>query len=252
MAARAKRIPRWIRNGVIAPLVHRLPVSHKKLSLEFKAKRFLGGLDLPPAQAHLWWRIVLSESEKRNLYSPRVLEQLTPQQSDRFFTEVFDRSSAKDTLNRLMEIDTSVFLPDDLMIKNDRMSMAHSLEARVPLTDNELVKFLSTVPPGMKLRGMQKKFLMRSAMKGVLPDRILNKKKVGLEMPYSRWLRAELKDVLMRYCGPERIAETGLFRPEAVAAIVDEHCSGRRDHGRALWGLLNYMMWLEMYQPTVP
>jgi asparagine synthase (glutamine-hydrolysing) len=246
-----RRIPRWIRNGLVAPIVRQLPVSDKKLSFEFKAKRFLGGLDLPPDRAHLWWRIVLSESEKLGLYSRRFREQLNAQPSDRHFVEVFGRSTAKDVLNRLMEIDTSVFLPDDLMIKNDRMSMAHSLEARVPMTDNELVAYMATVPPTMKLKGMSKKYLMRSAMRGILPDAVIDKKKVGLEMPYSRWLKAELKDLLLRYCGPENISATGIFEPSAVKALIDQHSAGQRDWGRALWGLLNYMMWLEMYQATV-
>ena len=142
-------------------------------------------------------------------------------------------------------------MPDDLMIKNDRMSMAHSLEARVPFTDHELVEFMGTVPPALKLRGLRKKHIMRRAMEGVLPPEILNKKKVGLEMPYSRWLKHELHDLLMRYCGPGTIAETGLFQPRAMDALIQEHVSGRRDHGRALWGLLNFMMWVEVYNPVL-
>jgi asparagine synthase (glutamine-hydrolysing) len=88
---------------------------------------------------------------------------------------------------------------------------------------------------------------MRKAMEGVLPQAIIDKKKVGLEMPYSRWFRGELKDVLDRYCGPSRVAATGLFRPEATQRLLDEHQAGTFDHGRALWGLLNFMMWHERY-----
>jgi asparagine synthase (glutamine-hydrolysing) len=242
-----RRIPQWIRRGIIAPLVNCLPVSHKKLSLEFKLKRFLGGLDLPPPTAHMWWRIVLTEAQKRELYSPAVCEQLRPQEPERFFHEVFGRSGAKDVLNRLLHIDASVFLPDDLMIKNDRMSMAHSLEARVPFTDPDLTQFMSRVPAHIKLRGMRKKHVMRKAMEGTLTPDILNKKKVGLEMPYSRWLRHELHDLLVRYCDPGRMAATGLFRADGVTKLIDEHVAARRDHGRALWGLMNYMAWHERY-----
>lgn len=242
-----RQIPRWLRNRVIAPLVRSMPVSDKKLSLEFRMKRFLGGQDLPPAEAHLWWRIVMTEDEKRELYSPAVLEHLEPAPSVRIFQEYFKRSSAKDVLNRIFEIDASVFLPDDLMVKNDRMSMAHSIEARVPLTDNELTEFMARVPSRVKLPRFHKKNILRRAMKGILPDIIVNKKKVGLEIPYSRWFKNELRDVLMTYCGPEAIARTHLFRPEAVGALIEEHLSGRRDNGRALWGLLNFMMWHELY-----
>jgi len=240
-------VPRWIRKGLIAPVVKSLPVSHKKLSLEFKMKRFLGGQDLSPAEAHLWWRIVLTEDQKRALYTPEVLKQIDLERSDRFFVETFARSTAKHGLNRLLHLDAAVFLPDDLMIKNDRMSMAHSLEARVPLTDNEVTDFMSRVPPRWKLPGLRKKNIMRQAMKDLLPPSILGKKKVGLEMPYSSWFRDELRDVLLSYCSPTRICETGLFRPEAVNALIEDHFSGRHDNGRALWGLLSYMVWHELY-----
>jgi asparagine synthase (glutamine-hydrolysing) len=246
----ARRVPRWIRQGLMAPVVNLLPTSDKKLSLEFKLKRFLGGLDLDPAQAHIWWRIVLTEAQKRELYSPQVLEQLRPEPPARHALDVYNRSNAKHVLNRLLHIDSAVFLPDDLMIKNDRMSMAHSLEARVPFTDTELTDYMSRVPPHLKLKGLRKKHIMRKALAGVLPAAILNKKKVGLEMPYSRWLRHELKDLLLDYCAPSRIADTGLFRPAGITALVDQHLSGRFDHGRALWGLLNYLMWLELYIPN--
>jgi asparagine synthase (glutamine-hydrolysing) len=246
-----RKVPHWIRHGLVAPLVNCLPVSDKKLSLEFKLKRFLGGQDISPPQAHFWWRVVLTEAQKLSLYTPSVLEQIVPEASDRHFVDRFARSATEDALSRLFEIDCSVFLPDDLMVKNDRMSMAHSLEARVPLTDIELTAFMSTVPSGLKLRSLRKKHIMRRAMEGVLPVEILNKKKVGLEMPYSYWLKYELKDLLTRYLGPERISDTGLFRPEAVQALVEEHLAGRVDHGRALWGLLNYMMWLELYIPKL-
>ncbi len=243
----ARKIPAFVRNGVMKPLVNCLPVSDKKLSFEFKAKRFLGGLDLPPEEAHLWWRIVLGEAEKLDLYADGVAEAEALQPSVRHFQAAYEHSGAEETLSRLMYIDSTIFLPDDLMIKNDRMTMAHSLEARVPFTDPELTGFLATVPSGLKIKNRRKKHLMRRAMENDLPESILDKKKVGLEMPYSRWLKAELKDLMMRYLGPSNIERTGLFKVPAVQALIDDHLTGRRDNGRPLWGLLNYMMWYELY-----
>jgi asparagine synthase (glutamine-hydrolysing) len=244
-----KLVPRWVRQSLIAPIVQKLPVSDKKLSLEFKMKRFLGGQDLSPEIAHLWWRIVLTEAQKLELYSPQVLEQFVPTESNRFFIEEFKRARAEEDLSRIMAIDNSIFLPDDLMIKNDRMSMAHSLEARVPMTDTELVRFMAQVPARIKLPGLRKKNIMRRAMEGILPPEILNKKKVGLEMPYSRWFKNELNDLIGHYLGPKNISDRGLFKPTAVQALVNDHMDGRRDNGRALWGLLNYMVWLDLYIP---
>jgi len=241
------RVPGFIRNGLIAPLVNRLPTSDKKLSLEFKLKRFLGGQDLSPEVAHLWWRIVLSEKQKLDMYSPAVREQMVPDESVRHFTEIFRSLPDSDALSKLMYIDSNVFMPDDLMIKNDRMSMAHSLEARVPFTDPELTSYLASVPPSLKMKRMRKKHIMRLAMQNDLPTSILDKKKVGLEMPYSRWLKHELNDVMMDYLGQERLEATGLFRAAPVHALINEHVAGKKDHGRALWGMLNYMMWHDMY-----
>lgn len=245
-----RKVPRWLRQSVLTPLVNRLPVSDKKLSLEFKLKRFMGGQDLPPHKAHIWWRMVLTEAQKQAIYHPDLLTDFEPSAPDRYFADAFQRQTTQDILSRLMYIDSSVFLPDDLMIKNDRMSMAHSLEARVPFTDPELTGFLATVPPHLKMPRMRKKHLMRRAMEGILPESILNKKKVGLEMPYSRWFKDELKEILCDYLSHEQLAGTGLFQPSGVQAIMDEHFAGRRDHGRALWGLLNYMMWHEQYVET--
>jgi asparagine synthase (glutamine-hydrolysing) len=148
-----------------------------------------------------------------------------------------------------LHIDSGVFLPDDLLKKHDRMSMAHSLEARVPFTDPDLMNFLASVPARLKLPGLRKKNLMRRAMEGTLPPAILNKKKVGLEMPYSRWFKNELKETLLHHLSPARLAERGLFNPQAVQLLIDEHLAGKRDHGRALWGLMNYALWLEIYIP---
>ncbi len=240
-------VPQILRNKVISPLVHRLPASDKKLSLEFKLKRFLGGQDLAPELAHLWWRIVLNESQKMDMYSDSVRDEFVAERSDRHFSKAYQRSEASDVLSGLMYIDSSVFLPDDLMIKNDRMSMAHSLEARVPFTDPELTGYLASVPPKLKMKRMRKKHLMRLAMQNDLPDSILNKKKVGLEMPYSRWLKHELNDLMKHYLGPDNLMATGLFKPGPIKQLIDNHESGRVDNGRPLWGLLNYMMWHELY-----
>ena len=247
VARYARRVPRWLRHNVLLPLVSRLPASDKRLSIDFRMKRFLGGLDLSPPEAHLWWRIVLTEAEKLELYTPEVLEQLTPEPSDRHFVEAFERLARGDVLSRLLYIDSRVFLPDDLMIKNDRMSMAHSLETRLPMTDPELTEFMAKVPSHFKLRGLRKKYALYRAMRGRLPKSTLRKKKLGLEMPYSRWLKNELRDFLLDHLSPERLAATGIFRPEPVQRLVDDHMAERVDNGRALWGLLNYVMWLELY-----
>lgn len=246
---RFRRIPSVIRNHIMAPIINRLPVSHKKLSLEFRMKRFLGGIDLTPEHAHLWWRTVLSESQKQQLFTEDFFHTYNPEPSVRWFEALFRNSHAKDDLNRLLYIDAGLFLPDDLMIKNDRMTMAHSLEARVPFTDNDLYRFLARVPVSMKLKHNVKKYLLRKVCNPILPKAVINKKKVGLEIPYSQWMTGPLKPLLDQYLNPESLKNTGIFQPSFVTAIIDQHQKRVADHGRFLWGMLNFMMWKQLYLP---
>jgi asparagine synthase (glutamine-hydrolysing) len=246
---RFRHIPSVIRDGIIAPIINRLPVSHKKLSLEFRMKRFLGGVDLPPEHAHLWWRTVLTEAQKQKLFDEDFFRTHNPEPSVRWFETLFRKSRAEDDLNSLLYIDAGLFLPDDLMIKNDRMTMAHSLEARVPFTDNDLYRFLARVPVSLKLKHNIKKYLLRKVCNPILPKTVINKKKVGLEIPYSQWMTGPLKPLLDQYLNPESLKNTGIFQPDFVTTMIDQHQNLVADHGRFLWGILNFMMWKQLYMP---
>jgi asparagine synthase (glutamine-hydrolysing) len=241
-----RMVPGFIRRNLIGRAVNLLPVSHRKLSFEFKAKRFSRGSELDVPESHYFWRMVLSGDARREiLHDPERFSEF-PEPSE-LFSEIYSSCRASSDLNRLLCIDTSCHLPHDLMIKNDRMTMAHSIEARVPFTDTELFRFLARVPVRHKMPGMKKKVLLKKAMQDLLPGSIIHKKKVGLEMPYSKWIRSELRDITMEYLKPSRLTSTGLFDPAGVKRLWDEHDSMKVDHGRALWGILNYMMWHDMY-----
>ncbi|HKE01783.1 MAG TPA: asparagine synthase (glutamine-hydrolyzing) [Planctomycetota bacterium] len=239
-----RRVPGFARR-LASRAVRALPVSHEKLSFEFKAKRFVRGAELDVPRSHHFWRVVLDEDAKRE-----VLHATPPSgalASADLFAEAFAECDAEDELNRLLYVDAQYHLPDDLMIKNDRMTMAHSIEARVPFTDLELVEFLGTVPPDLKMKGMRRKHLLKEAMRGVLPPEVLTKKKVGLEMPYSRWLCDELRDVAEHAFARSRVDATGMLNGAAVERLMAEHQARKVDHGRALWSLLNWMLWHETY-----
>jgi asparagine synthase (glutamine-hydrolysing) len=252
-AAVARRWYRWIpgplRRGCIAPLAAALPVSHKKLSLDFKAKRFVAGAELDGPQSHHFWRMVLSEDAKAELLlNPDKFSDFPP--SNQLFIDAWNEAGDVGPLNRLLHIDMHYHLPDDLMVKNDRMTMAHGLEARVPFCDLELVRFLHSVSPSLKMRGLRGKHLLRSALAADVPKRTLTKKKIGLEMPYSRWIRDELRELVMDTLDPQRLAATGLFDPAAVQRLIDDHQEMKVDNGRAIWGLLSYVQWHALYIET--
>lgn len=243
---RYRWLPRPIRTGLISPLVGMLPVSHAKLSFEFKAKRFVRGAELGLAESHHAWRAVMTEEAKRDiLLDPDQTAALAP--SDELFRQALQACQSDDPLTGLLHIDRSFHLPDDLMVKNDRMTMAHSIEARVPFCDLALARFLAKVPTRHLMRGLSTKVLLREAMADLLPAATCKKKKMGLEMPYSAWLRDELQDLARDVLSPQRVSGTGLFKAEAVTRLLDEHTDMKVDHGRALWGLVAFMMWHQMY-----
>ncbi|MBN2545245.1 MAG: asparagine synthase (glutamine-hydrolyzing) [Spirochaetes bacterium] len=239
-------VPGLIRKKLIPYCVNLLPVSHRKLSFEFKAKRFIRGAGLNTPYSHFFWRVVLDYDFKKEILK-NFERYETFSMSQDFFEEKYVFCNAEDDLNRLLYLDYSFHLPDDLMIKNDRMTMAHSLEARVPFTDNELVQFLATVPVKYKLKGFKKKNLLRQSMKNYLPKKVRNKKKVGLEMPYSRWLTVQFRDIAEAYFSKKMIDSVNFFNYDIIKKMWDEHLAMKFDHGRFFWGLLNYMIWHESY-----
>ena len=242
-----RTVPGFIRRRLIRPCVNRLPVSYEKLSFEFKAKRFVEGAELDVADAHFFWRHVLNDDAKRELLRSNAGIDDIGLSTLRHFRTAFAASSARDELNRLLFVDTQFHLPDDLMVKNDRMTMAHSIEARVPFTDLELFRYVAGLPAAMKLAGLTRKYLLREALRPYLPAAVLHKKKVGLEIPYSLWFRTCWREFVGDILSRDRIASTGFLNADVVSRYLNEHWNGRADRGRILWGLLNLMNWHDLY-----
>ena len=239
-------VPGPVRRGIIKRLVDQLPVSYEKLSFESKAKRFADGAELSVPASHFFWRAVLTEDAKREvLQCDGWTEQLTPTVD--LFETAFRRVGAGSELNRLLYVDSQYHLPDDLMIKNDRMTMAHSLEARVPFTDVQLFKLMARLSPDLKMRGMKRKYVLRKALQGYLPASVIDKKKVGLEIPYSQWMRGAWRDFIGDLLDPQRLQDTGLFHGKAVLRRLEDHWAGRADFGRLLWAVINFMVWHDNY-----
>ncbi|MDQ7784535.1 MAG: asparagine synthase (glutamine-hydrolyzing) [Desulfomonilaceae bacterium] len=239
-----RMIPRWIRNGLIAPLVMALPVSMERISFDYKAKRFVTGADLSLERGHYWWKVIFNEEEKQELCTP---EFLCNGLSEGF--EVFDRHFriARDAhpLNRLLYVDAKTFLLDDNLVKVDRMTMANSLEARVPLLDHELFERVARVPPAVKSKGLQTKRLLRRAVKSLLPPAIQRGRKRGFTPPLPHWIRHELKPFLLDFFSKPRIGSTGILNEAYCRKLLQEHIEGKRDNNRQIWTLFSLMCWLE-------
>jgi asparagine synthase (glutamine-hydrolysing) len=144
-------------------------------------------------------------------------------------------------------MDLNVYLVDDLLVKTDRASMAHSLEARVPFLDTQVSDLALALPTSMKVRGFAKKRLLRRAMAPLVPKEIVQAKKQGFSIPAAAWLRGELEPFAREVLSPETLRRQGYFRPEAVSAMIDTHVSRREDLSRQLWGLLTFTLWHERW-----
>ena len=144
-----------------------------------------------------------------------------------------------------MYADTKVYLPDDILVKVDRMSMAHSLEVRVPFLDYRVVEFMFGLPGRLKMPGLNLKHLLKKTMRGMLPLQTLKKPKGGFNVPIPRWLKHELRPLIEHYLSASRIKAQGIFRPETVSRLVCDHLAGRANYSRNIWALLVFNLWHE-------
>jgi len=236
LAAYYLRAPRVLREGVVEPLVRRLPVSRGNLSFDFRAKRFVGGARYPVAERHQRWMGSFNAQERAVLLAREVPH------------EVEDGEAAyADPLNQVLALDMRLYLENDILVKLDRASMMASLEGRVPLLNNDFVEYATHLPLNMKLRGLRSKFLLKRALRGLLPEAILNRPKKGFGIPVAHWFRGPLKEQLLSVLSPERIARKGFFDPAAVAALIGDHLDGRRDNRKQLWTLFAFELWHDGY-----
>jgi asparagine synthase (glutamine-hydrolysing) len=239
-----RRVPEGIRAKFIRPLVQRLPTSMRRLSFDYRAKRFIAGAELPFERGHLAWKEIFTEQGKSELLSPEFQNQRTlAGEGFSTFEEHFRKVRHLDPLHQLLYVDAKTFLTNDNLVKVDRTSMAHGLEVRVPLLDNNLVDFMAQAPHSLLQRGLGSKRLLRRAMAASLPKSVVHGGKKGFTPPMPGWLRHELRDFAIDMLAPERIGKIGLFQPDAVAHLLKAHLTGQRDNNRELWTLIAFSSW---------
>ena len=192
------------------------------------------------------WGSYFSHQEKLKLYPNGWHQDIIHIDTAEWIAERFDKAHASSLLDRTLYADQTTYLAGDLLPKTDRMTMAHSLEARAPFLDAEWVEWTARLPERYKVRGMQTKWLLKAAFADLLPDQIVQRGKQGFSVPVGVWLRDELRDWTR-----ERLIGNPDFdawiRPEAVQRLLDEHDSGRVNHGKRLWALLMFAQWMEKY-----
>jgi len=218
-----------------------LPVSDEKIGFDYKITRLLAGSLMDPVDAHFFWNGTFANGDKARLCPAAVgappLE--LPRENGGY-------------LNRFIAMDQLYYLPDDILYKCDRMSMAHSLEVRPPFLDHRLVEFAAKLPENLKVRGTRLKFVLRELMKPRLPRAVTRRAKEGFDIPAHHWLRTALRPLLLETLSQRNVEESGIFAWPAVEASLRAHLERRANLGYHLWGLLILFLWMKYWGVTPP
>jgi asparagine synthase (glutamine-hydrolysing) len=239
----------------LAPATTRLPGPARALG---RALALRGGLTRPkialyalcqPEEARrfaTWFPLMHPEARAELLAGGMggALERTAP---ELLFAEHLARTDARESINRMLYVDTKLWLVDDLLARGDKTSMASSLEARVPLLDHHLVEFAAGLPPSLKVHGMTRKYLLKQVAREWLPSEIIDRSKKGFPVPISQWLRGEAREQCRDLLAPAALGARGLFDAGALGRIMDEHESAGADHGSLLWALMSVELWHRLY-----
>jgi len=215
-----------------------LPVSDDKISFEYKVKRFLQGSLMDARKAHVFWNGTFSDEEKEQLFLYADPEPLA---------EVLSDLRPGRDLGRFLEFDQRYYLADDILYKVDRISMAHSLEVRPPFLDDRIVDFANRLPDDYRLRGSKSKYILRKLMEKKLPPSVLDRPKIGFDIPIHEWFRGILRPLLLETLTEEAVTATGLFRWPYVRRLLKDHVERRANLGYHLWGLLVLFIWMKRW-----
>ena len=237
LAPRLARVAR-----VARPVIERVPSSSRRVSLDYKARRFVRAAGLPALERHHGWKEILAPEVRARLLAP-LHDGRAPVDPVDLLRARYAETVGAEPLARLQDVDVAPYLADDLLTKTDRMSMAHSLEVRVPFLDPHVAELAFALPRSAKVRFLAKKRLLRSVAGTLLPREVARGAKRGFSIPMAAWLRGPLLPMARDLLAPEAIARAGVLDPAPVTRLLDEHVARRDDHSRALWGLLCFVLW---------
>ncbi len=247
MARTYRQIPGFIRKRLVEPFARALPPTSQKKGLINKIKRFAEGAAYPDDLQHVRWMIFLSDVDRARLFLPDHVEKFRDGATFQFMRDYFSQARTADRLNQQSFVDVKTYLVDDILVKVDRMSMATSLEARVPFLDHRIVEFAFRVPGSLKIKNGETKYILKETMRDLLPEKILTRDKQGFSIPIKNWIRNELKDMMLDILSPEKIRREGFFQVDYINRLVDEHLRGKENHSHRLWALMMFEWWYDLY-----
>ncbi len=239
------RLPRPLRS-LARRLAELVPESEGSRDWGGRLRRFLGGEETSLAARYIGWTRFFGEAALAELGTSTLVSHWR-EDVEAAARAAFEAHGHDDPVDGAFRADLTTYVPDDLLLMADRMSMAHSLELRAPFCDHTLLETSLALPPALKLRGGRLKAVLKAAFADVLPPAVLAQPKRGFMIPLARWLRGDLRDVLEDLLGPAQVRARGLFEPAVVARLMAEHLGGTRAHSDRLWTLMMTELWMRRY-----
>lgn len=240
-----RRLPAIIRHRTLPRLLDLVPPQPAKKGIINKTKRYVEGASLSPALQHTRWMIFMTERDRASLYSQELRVTLNGRKAEGYLRELFQSAAQFDPLGQQQFVDLKGYLANDILTKVDRMSMAVSIEARVPMLDYRIVEFMINLPSHLKLRRGQTKVLLRRAVADRLPRQVLSKPKEGFSIPLKHWLRGPLRPLMTDLLSLQTLNRRGYFDAACVHRWLSEHLEQRANHSHRLWALMVFELWLQ-------
>jgi len=240
------KLPEFVRRYVISPLAKIYPQTDR-LPQFLRAKTLLMNLTLSPKKGYYNSRTIFKEPMRRCLLRPEVLEDLDSYDPFSVLEPHFKRTEGWPHLSRLQYVDLKTYLHDDILVKVDRMSMANSLEVRSPLLDHKLWHFLARIPSNLKIRGRERKYILKKTLEPILPRQILYRKKRGFVIPLKEWFRGSLREFSRELLLDSGNQNSGFFEPRYLGKIWEDHQSGKRNYATHLWTVLMFELWYQRF-----
>ncbi len=240
------KVPRILRNGLIAPVVNSLPVSTKNMSFDYKAKRFVAASRYDAVTRHHSWFGSFSIDQQQQLLSKDVLATT----SGDIYKDAKDLLKICDATNEIEQmqfLDLNFYMAEDILTKVDRASMAVSLEVRAPFLDPRVAQFAAALPFEYKLKGSKSKYILKKAVEPLLPKNILQRPKKGFGVPIAEWLKHRLNPLMHELLDSTRLKNQGLFDAEFVQKLIKEHETNAASHHKQLWTLLVFQLWFDNF-----
>jgi asparagine synthase (glutamine-hydrolysing) len=240
-------LPKIVKKRLFDMIAKKMPPTEKKKGMINSYKRFIQGTWLPKSIYHVRWMVFLQKWEREQLLSADVLHAVKETDPYDFIHRISQKAEGLDDVIRTGYIDAQSYLIDNILVKVDRMSMATSLEARVPYLDHRLVEFAFSLPPHLKMSGFRTKLLLKNTFWDDLPIEVQNRDKQGFSIPIKNWIRTDLKSMMLDLLSYERLSSQGYFNPDYVEGLVREHLEGLENHSHKLWALMVFQLWYDLY-----